>query len=118
MIYFFGTGDSIKVVFGGKNLTESEKSQASLVLESLPPTSTPAGKAAKFYIDPTTKQFEYKYVDKVVLTETPLLSTTYESLTTTELKTLCKERGITGYSSLTKEELIAELEEYDANQNA
>ena len=37
----------------------------------------------------------------------------YNSLTVTELRALCKERGLTGYSSLLKAELIALLEESD-----
>jgi hypothetical protein len=61
MVYFFGTGYQVKVVFGGSNLTEDEKKKATLVLESLPLTETPAGKVAKFFINPETKQFEYKY---------------------------------------------------------
>lgn len=61
MIYFFGTGTSPKVVFGGKGLTDQEKAQAVLILENLPATETPAGKRAKFYIDPETKQFSYIY---------------------------------------------------------
>jgi hypothetical protein len=66
MVYFFGTGYNVKTVFGGSNLTDKEKAGATLVLESLPPTETPKGKMAKFYIDPTTKQFSYKYEDKEV----------------------------------------------------
>jgi hypothetical protein len=61
MIYFFGTGKDVKVVFGGRNLTEEEKAEATLVLENLPPTETPEGKRAKFYIDPETKEFSYIY---------------------------------------------------------
>lgn len=30
----------------------------------------------------------------------------YSAMTTTELKALCKEKGLTGYSSMTKAELI------------
>ena len=63
MIYFFGTGTSPKVVFGGKGLTDQEKAQAVLVLESLPATETPDGKRAKFYVDPETKEFSYIYED-------------------------------------------------------
>lgn len=63
MIYFFGTGSSPKVVFGGKGLTEQQKTEAVLVLENLPPTETPYGKRAKFYVDPETKQFSYIYED-------------------------------------------------------
>lgn len=35
----------------------------------------------------------------------------YSTMTTTELKNLCKERGLTGYSNLTKSELIDLLSE-------
>jgi hypothetical protein len=63
MIYFFGTGNSPKIVFGGKGLTEEQKAEATLILENLPPTETPAGKRAKFYIDPVTKEFSYIYED-------------------------------------------------------
>jgi len=109
MIYFFGTGDKVKVIFGGNNLSESEKEEATLVLNSLPPTQTPSGKMAKFFIDPTTKAFSYVYIDKVQ--EAVVLN--YEEMTTTQLKELCKQREITGYSSMTKSELISALEEYD-----
>jgi len=63
MIYFFGTGRSPKVVFGGRNLTEAEKASASAVLESLPPIQSPSGKKATFYIDPETKEFSYIFED-------------------------------------------------------
>lgn len=41
-------------------------------------------------------------------------ATDYSEMTVTELKAICKERGITGYSSLTKAELVALLEESDS----
>jgi hypothetical protein len=108
MIYFFGTGTNVKTVFGGRNLSDEEKSEATLVLESLPPTSTPSGKRARFYIDPTTKQFSYVYEDK----DAPLPEKLdYESMTLTQLKALASERGLTGYSSMTKAQIIDLLEE-------
>lgn len=39
----------------------------------------------------------------------------YDSMTVTELRALCKERGLTGYSTLLKAELIVLLEESDNN---
>lgn len=63
MIYFFGTGNNTRIVFGGKSLTEEERNNATLVLDNLPPTDTPKGKKAKFWIDPKTKDFKYIYED-------------------------------------------------------
>lgn len=39
-----------------------------------------------------------------------LASVSYETMKITELKALCKEKGIEGYSSMTKSELIKVLE--------
>ena len=39
-----------------------------------------------------------------------LASVSYETMKITELKALCKEKGIEGYSSMTKSELIKALE--------
>ncbi|MBC8581563.1 MAG: Rho termination factor N-terminal domain-containing protein [Clostridiales bacterium] len=39
-----------------------------------------------------------------------LVSVSYETMKITELKALCKEKGIEGYSSMTKSELIKVLE--------
>ena len=43
--------------------------------------------------------------------ESPGDAINYSTMTATELKTLCKERGLTGYSNLTKSELIDLLSE-------
>ena len=39
-----------------------------------------------------------------------LASVSYETMKITELKALCKDKGIEGYSSMTKSELIKVLE--------
>ena len=39
-----------------------------------------------------------------------LASVSYETMKITELKALCKEKGVEGYSSMTKNELIKILE--------
>jgi len=126
MIYLYGTGNKIKLIFGGHALSDEQKANATLILESLPPTNTPPGKVASMYIDPVTKQFSYVYIDPRVLPDPintvevleedePLLepSLNYSDMTVTELKALCKELGLTGYSSLTKAELIEMIEYHD-----
>jgi Rho termination factor, N-terminal domain len=41
----------------------------------------------------------------------------YEEMTTNELRDLAKQRGLSGYSGLTKDEMIELHEEYDAGQS-
>lgn len=62
MIYLFGSGDNVSIIYKGETLTELQKSRASLVLPNLPPTETPEGFIARAYLSPT-KVFSWKYVE-------------------------------------------------------
>jgi hypothetical protein len=108
MIYFFGTGTNTKVVFGGRMLTNEEKSKATLILNNLPPTETPQGKRAKFYIDPDTNEFSYIYEDIPIQ-----YAYDYAAMKVTELKALAADRGLTNYALMLKSELIALHQQYD-----
>lgn len=60
--YFFGTGFDVKMEMRN-NMPEDRAKEAIVILDRLPKTETPEGKQAKFWIDPVTKKFEYKYID-------------------------------------------------------
>lgn len=65
MIFLFGTGEQISIVYNEKYLTEAEQAEATLVMEALPKApQVEAGKMAVMYIDPVTKQFSYLIKDK------------------------------------------------------
>lgn len=57
MIYYFGTGENVSVVFQEKYLTAADKTDATLVVESETPAEEKEGFYAARYIDPETKQF-------------------------------------------------------------
>ena len=65
MIFLFGTGEQVSVVYNEKYLTPAEQAEATLVMESLPEApQVEAGKMAVMHIDPITKQFSYLIKDK------------------------------------------------------
>ena len=65
MIFLFGTGEQISIVYNEKHLTEAEQAEATLVMESLPKApQVEAGKMVVMHIDPVTKQFSYLIKDK------------------------------------------------------
>ena len=69
MIYYFGTGEQISVVFNEKYLTEAEQSEATLVVESETAAEVLEGKIPVRYIDPITKQFSWRYKDAPTVPE-------------------------------------------------
>lgn len=60
MIYYFGTGENVSVVFKGETLTELEKTQATLVTETETEPEKVEGYIAYRFIDPITKVFSWK----------------------------------------------------------
>ena len=65
MIFLFGTGEQVSIVYNEKYLTPAEQAEATLVMESLPEApQVEAGKMAVMHIDPITKQFSYLIKDK------------------------------------------------------
>lgn len=65
MIFLFGTGEQISIVYHEKYLTEAEQAEATVVMEYLPEApQVEVGKIAVMHIDPVTKQFSYLIKDK------------------------------------------------------
>jgi hypothetical protein len=65
---------------------------------------------------PAEDVVEEPAVEEEVVYGAQTLEIEYESMTVTELKKLANERGLTGYSSMTKAEVIELHREYDAQQ--
>jgi hypothetical protein len=64
MIYLFGTEDQVSVIMHEIFLTEEQRANATLVVESLPQLNTPDGHYEVLFIDPTTKELKYVYKQK------------------------------------------------------
>jgi hypothetical protein len=70
-------------------------------------------------IEPAIEEVVEPVVEEVtedVVYDDQTIEIEYESMTVTELKKLANERGLTGYSSMTKAEVIELHREYDAQQ--
>ena len=65
MIYLFGTGEQVSVVYQGHTLTDENKARATLVVEELPEKEEREGYYARLYIDPKTKELSYVYKEIV-----------------------------------------------------
>lgn len=50
MIYLFGKGKNISVIYAPETLTEKDK-QGAIVVEALPPENTPEGHIARLCLD-------------------------------------------------------------------
>lgn len=66
MIYLYGTGENISVVFSENTLTSQEKSEATLIVEALPEKNIPEGFYDVLFIDPTSKELKYIYKEKTL----------------------------------------------------
>jgi len=86
MIYLFGKDDQVSVVYDGSTLTEADKKGA-VVVESLPPTNTPAEHNAQLCLDASKKPF-WKYV--------PIPKDTLEQLVLKEIITKEQYKTLTG----------------------
>ena len=61
MIYLFGIGSNVSVVYKGSTLSEKDKAKATLVVESLPQPEAREGFMHQINIDPETKKIFYTY---------------------------------------------------------
>ena len=72
MIYIYGEKQNLRIVYSETNLTDLEKSQASLVIEALPEPEIIENKIPVLWLE--NNSLYYKYVDK------PILPTRFEKL--------------------------------------
>jgi len=65
MIYLFGTGKSVSIVYNGKYLTEAQKALASVSTGRMPKHEIREGFIARPMVDPETKEIQYYYEEIV-----------------------------------------------------
>jgi predicted neuraminidase len=61
MIYLFGIGNMVSVVYDENTLSEKDKSKATLVLKELPQPEEKEGMYHLLNINPDTKEIFYTY---------------------------------------------------------
>jgi hypothetical protein len=61
MIYIFGEGRELSLIYDGSTLTEEQK-VGGFIVESLPPKETPEGYAAILIKDGDTLRWEYEEI--------------------------------------------------------
>lgn len=66
MIYYFGTGTQVSMIANEKYLTEEQRSQASLIVESETTPEIREGFIAVRTINDITKEFSWTYIEKSV----------------------------------------------------
>jgi hypothetical protein len=69
MIYIFGEGRELSVIYDGSALTEEQK-VGGFTVEALPPKETPDGYYAILIKEGTTLRWEYKEIPKELQKET------------------------------------------------
>jgi hypothetical protein len=63
MIYIFGQGSQVSIVYKGDTLTQAQKDRATLVLDKLPPSNCPGGFIARARVE--NGQFVWVYEEVV-----------------------------------------------------
>lgn len=63
MIYIFGSGSQVSIVYKGDTLTQAQKDRATLVLDKLPPSNCPDGFIARARVE--NGQFVWVYEEVV-----------------------------------------------------
>ena len=61
MIYVFGKKENISIVMKGEKLSEDAKKRATLAVEHLPKPEKRDGYYPYGYVNPETKEFEWRY---------------------------------------------------------
>jgi hypothetical protein len=60
MIYLFGKGKNVSIIYAPETLTEQDK-QGGIAVEALPPQNTPEGHTARLCLDSNNKPYwEYE----------------------------------------------------------
>jgi hypothetical protein len=71
MIYLFGKGRNVSVIYAEDTLSEQDK-QGGIAVEALPPEQTPEGHTARLCLDENNKPYyEYEPIVEDTTEETP-----------------------------------------------
>ena len=69
MIYIYGTGKDLSIVYQEQYLSEAAKARATLVVDKLPPKATPANHSEMLVLDEDGLRWEYTLIEEEVIEE-------------------------------------------------